>query len=1220
MGMTLIQIAERENGHPGMQAVVSFNHGPIYQVSIINPFDERQEQLLAWYFEEYLSRPYVKQTQAHEAAKSITTCGEALFQQIFGSSLDLYAAYKKHADAGLNTLQFEIIGSPAFQALHWEAMKDPHLPHPFALDASLVRKNQKPAHFDATIQPSPTIRILIVTARPDGRYDAGYRTISRPLVETLRQTSIPVEIDFVRPGTYDELERHLLKATNTHGKGYYHVIHFDVHGAVLTYEQLNRGREADRLVFQERSGYDRKDITPYTGERAFLFMESAQLGQAEPVAADELASLLTAHQIPVAILNACQSGKFPQTDEDAENGENTDQENGQRVDPTAGDTRESSLAFHLMQAGMQAVLAMGYSVTVTAASLLMQKLYERLFAGDDFAAALRTARVELAGNKTRLARFNMTIDLEDWLLPVLCMNEAVRLKPLSFTPEESRQYNEKQAARYREPVTTYGFVGRDLDVQYIERCMLIPRSGQARNILLVRGMGGVGKTTLLRHLGAWWQTTHLIEQVFVFNYNERAWKRQQIVKYIAEQLVGKKRYQDEYHSLSQEAQQARLTRELRSTRHLLILDNLESITSTHLAIRNSLSDKEQRNLQSLLTDLAGGQTLVLLGSRGDEAWLAPGTFGDNYYELAGLDPEAASVLTERILESLNATRYRADSDLQHLLKLLAGFPLALEVVLANLKRQTPAEILAALQTGDVELDIKNNETQGDKVTSILRCIEYSHSNLSEDAQNLLLCLAPFTVVFGTNWLAIYTKYLKSQPLLANLPFERWPEILSEAQNWGLLIPDQQNPVYMHLQPVFPYFLQSRLRILAQQERWTAIEAAFRELYTEIGKAVDYLLMSNKPELQLLGRNLVHLEYENLLSALRFMLTAQGPILVLYRVLSLYLEQMQEEQKGLELAEMVLQKLSAYPADIQKGEIESTMMGVLDDLAKKYLHLKKYNQAERVYQQVIELHKRITYPDEQVAKRVEAGIYHQLGLVAEHQRNWNVAEKNYQKALQIKVEYLDRHSQAKTYHLLGTVTESQEKWEEAKKYYQEELQIAIEYQDRFQQAMAYLHLGNIAQKQKIFEKAHENYNKSLEIFAIYHDYSMQATIYHNLGAVYQQQKKWDKAEDCYYEALKINIEHQKYYGQAKTYGLLGLLAEEMQEWGKASNYFLLALERFVEYEDRHFLSFALRNLARLWRRSGDKNIIVQAASHLQITQDEVKLLFYNELEKGNATEI
>ncbi len=213
-----------------------------------------------------------------------------------------------------------------------------------------------------------------------------------------------------------------------------------------------------------------------------------------------------------------------------------------------------------------------------------------------------------------------------------------------------------------------------------------------------------------------------------------------------------------------------LSQDLRSKNHLLILDNLESITGAHLAIQHTLPPGEQAALRSFLTDLAKGHTLVLLGSRGREDWLAKGTFDDNVYELPGLDPEAASTLADHILERNNVTKYRQEEDLRKLIKVLDGFPLALEVVLANLTHQTPGEVLAALQAGDVKLDIDESKQQDksifeQKTESILRCIDYSHSNLSPEAQQLLLCLAPFTSVIWQNMLDRYTTHLREQPEL-----------------------------------------------------------------------------------------------------------------------------------------------------------------------------------------------------------------------------------------------------------------------------------------------------------------------------------------------------------------------------------------------------------------------------------------------------------------------
>ena len=798
--MATIRIQERVGGTDEFQATISFNNGPEYALTINNPFAQEEDDQLAWYFEGYLRFPFTDKVKAREAAGSIARYGESLFKQVFEENHNVYARYKAAVQAGLSTMQFEIAGSPLFHTLHWEALKDPEIRLPLALQATMVRKNLNPSTINASVRLSPTINLLIVTARPSGRSDVGYRTISRPLVEALRQANLPVQIDILRPGTYKALENHLRQTSARQQEGYYQVIHFDLHGATLTYGQLQQAQEASRHLYNER--YGRSDIQPYEGVKAFLAFEGAEDTQVDLVEASELTDLLVTHQVPVAILNACQSGK------------------------QIGES-ETSLGSRLMQAGVQLVLAMGYSVTVSAAELLMQTLYQHLFAGEELSAAIRHARTELYNHKARQAYFEQQIDLEDWLLPVVYQNQPVQVQPREFTPGERAAWFERKAEeqRYSPPEPHYGFVGRDLDILEIERRLLLKR-----NLLLVRGMGGAGKTTLLRHLGAWWHTTGFVERVFYFGYDEKAWTLEQIMMEMAQQLYGPQYYTN-FQPLSLAARQAMLAHELRSANHLLILDNLELITGAELAIQHTLPPDEQARLRSFLADLAKGRTLVLLGSRGGEDWLAQGTFEDNVYELPGLDPEAASTLADRILEKHNATKYREETDFQKLLKLLDGFPLALEVVLANLAHQAPGEVLAALQAGDVKLDTPGSQ---EKTESILRCIDYSHSNLSPEAQQLLLCLAPFTSVIWLDTLDDYTEQLRQQPALASLPFERWPEVLREAQNWGLLSPDPDIPGFLRLQPIFPYFLRSRLQEPAQAEVKQAVDSAFREYYQRLG--------------------------------------------------------------------------------------------------------------------------------------------------------------------------------------------------------------------------------------------------------------------------------------------------------------------------------------------------------------------------------------------------
>ena len=318
--------------------------------------------------------------------------------------------------------------------------------------------------------------------------------------------------------------------------------------------------------------------------KAFLFFDDPDGkadGSADPVSADDLASLLNMRQVPMVMLNACQSGK------------------------QVGDA-ETSLGSRLLDAGAQLVMAMGYSVTVSAAKLLMTTLYRQLLAGRDPAVAIRRARLELYNDKLRRAAFGQEICLEDWLLPVIYQNHAPGLNQNTFQSQVV-----PATAAYVPPRTTYGFVGRDIDILQVERLLL-----HRRNLLLIQGLGGAGKTTLLHHLGWWWQKTRFVKQVFYFGYDVKAYYLPEIVSDIGRGLGL---------NLTGIAADDRavVLRVLKSTRHLLILDNLESITGERLAVQNTLPPAAQAELRGFLQELVDTKSLVLLGSRGAKLGCGP---------------------------------------------------------------------------------------------------------------------------------------------------------------------------------------------------------------------------------------------------------------------------------------------------------------------------------------------------------------------------------------------------------------------------------------------------------------------------------------------------------------------------------------------------------------------------------------------------------------------
>jgi tetratricopeptide (TPR) repeat protein len=1099
-GLRRITIREVAASDDGFDVVIDFEGGGEHRAAVADPFaeDDRASRLLTWYFEEHLELPFLDHDRASAAEQSIVAYGEALFADLFASSAACARELRRARDDGLDGWRIEIVGSPAFHRLHWEALHGADAsedPTPLGILLPIVRRVQDVGGFD--VQPTgAALNVLVVTARPGGVSDVGYRTISRPLLESLRQAQVPVDVDLVRPGTWAALVDRLREATDRHGTGWYQVIHFDVHGAVAGGEELSAP----------------------AGD-GFLYFETGEDGVAEQVDTARVAELLVEHRVPVAVMNACQSAMQP--------GES-----------------EASLAQRLVEAGVPLAVGMAYSVTVSAAELMMPVVYERLARGEEALGAIHASRRTLFERRARNAYFDQQLDLDDWLLPVVFSRREVAIQPRAATTEEAAAIMERQASRLDEPRPEYGFVGRDLDVQAIERAVL---TDAGANELLVHGMAGAGKSALLEHLGWWWQTTGLVDRVFSYSYEDRAWSVGQILHSIATALLGEQA-QAEFQALSDDLQIERVVTLLREERHLLVLDNAESIAADPTSTPQALEEVERARLERLLAKLRGGRTLVLLGSRGPEQWLAAETFGTNVHELGGLDREATSALVDRIF-SRNEIAHPSTPDdrrtLDELVELLGSYPLMLTVVLPGLADSTPAELIAEL-TAAADGDSRR--------LSVERALEVSYRRLDPAVQSALLCLAPFASAIDRLVLERYAELLGMRPEVAALGVPDMPAALDAAIQVGLASAHIERERMIRLQPLLPSFLRTRLA--GREELADALAETHYWLYVEVAREAYGLLKANDPEQRKAGVWAIEGEYANLLAAIAYALAADRWASGLVGVVDEYLGRTMQRHARRALLDTAIEALERS----QTGGREQELAALRNHAGVAAVEDRRFDAARHHHTRELDL-------VVEIGDRHGQGLaHHQLGAVAQGRRRFDEAIEHYEEALETFVELGVPRRIAGVRHELGLIAQQQERFDAAEEHFEQAVKILDELGDHLGAATSLYHLGAVAEHQAQLERAEEHYGRALEIFNEFGDVSLIANCYKQLGTVAHHRGDRQRAETHYREALAAFVQIDDRHNAALAQLALGIALAEGSRSEEAERQLDKALETFVELDD------------------------------------------------------
>jgi tetratricopeptide (TPR) repeat protein len=209
-------------------------------------------------------------------------------------------------------------------------------------------------------------------------------------------------------------------------------------------------------------------------------------------------------------------------------------------------------------------------------------------------------------------------------------------------------------------------------------------------------------------------------------------------------------------------------------------------------------------------------------------------------------------------------------------------------------------------------------------------------------------------------------------------------------------------------------------------------------------------------------------------------------------------------------------------------MDEHLAALTESLGHHSLYSRNFGEASRLYARLAEHHRA------RGNSEGEATAYHQLGIVAEEQRDFVDGRAWYLKSLALEETRGNLHGTAISYQQLGSIAHKQQDFVMAREWYLKSRDIKEKLGNLPGAAITYHQLGRLAEDQRDLTAARDWYLKSLAIKEKQGDHRAASVTYHQLGIVAQYQQDFAEARVWYLKCLAIEEKHGDQHGAAGTY--------------------------------------------------------------------------------------
>ena len=1163
------------------------------------PLDVSDFAEISWYFQEYLDYPFgLARDRAEAVENGLRNLGRLMFETVFRDG-EARTLLDQALTEGLSEYRLAVISGRAdFLALPWEVLNSPETGYLVSSLVGLVRSaSVSPLSLYETGLPSGQLNVLLAApyvGQESGTCGGG---ISGSLVSVLDSLDVEVELDFLRPPTFETLAQTLAERPS-----HYHIVHLD--GIEL---------DDDGNVLFEGQG-----------------------SSVVPVSPAELGGKLAGAGVPVLMLTA----------------------GDRRVRTPSCSEAWRRLGHELASAGVPvAVLVPNVLRGDSVAEGFLKGFYQAFALGEKVDAALAAGRTALMDEPRRSTLAGPLVSW-DWTAPVVYQSrdytppsiEVRRSSPLGVPVIQ--QQDEAPTEGQLPAAGQYGLTGRKEELARLERQLA------SDSVVVLSGTTGVGKTELALGLARWFQTTARSARpggIFYTPFETaHSASLERVIHEIGTSVLGLR-----FADLSPDRQRGWVVEYLKEEPSLLILDGAENVSGFPEGAPGLLDEAEQAELANFLNDVTGpGASWALLVSRKkSEDWL---TVACSTFELGGLNRLERRDLGAAILARAGIEPDRVNEEVVGLLDDVDGHPLACQVALPLL-REVPASVIRGELAKSLSDFPETAAEEGrDNFLTALMEYSWSKMSHRSRTHLPFMALFQRRVMMDILTHITQEQAYRSA-MGEELGWGACRTLLRSGLAAGFLEPISPSVYQIHpavprflgsklgrqlradaigrLEAEFvrvyadtaDYFMESLYE--NQDSGATAVLAEEGNLNQALGLALEarrwddaqlivqplaqvYRMQRRIPELRRLRGQLLEAVGGSADQAVEagaidlwlYILGTdvsesvdQGDVArarELNQQLADYLTELPEADSDPRVASvyhqfgsiaLLLLRLDEAAGWFQRSleiiEHGDDRAAVADDyfaLGQVRQYQRLYTEAKEWYGKALDIHQRLPDEEEMVKD------FRALGLVTQLRFEHKEAESWYHRARDLVEEHRDEETAVLVFHELGTVCHAQYNFDEAKSWYQQALSLSDRLGNQAQMATELHFLGLLEQDRGIvFEEAEDWYLAALERREELGDRRGAGDECRQLGVLFHEQKQYDQAENWYHQAREIFEQLGDVHRVARTYGQLGMVAEEREDLNGALEWAARTYQLATEYE-LPVLIQVKAHLARLRDKYGEDN--------------------------------